>query len=63
MIDEHQYDCPLCGLDFFGATCHSACPMSGDCAMVRCPRCGYEFVQEGSIVAMLRRFTAPWRKT
>jgi hypothetical protein len=24
--------------------------------MVRCPRCGYEFVEEGMLVSLIRRF-------
>ena len=50
------YDCPLCGTDFEHADCRSACPMSRGCAMVRCPRCGYEFVESGKLADMLRRW-------
>ena len=50
------YECPLCATDFEGATCHSTCPMSHGCTMVRCPRCGYEFVESGRFVDMLRRW-------
>lgn len=49
-------ECPLCGTDFEGAECHSSCPMSHGCAMVRCPHCGYEFVESGRITDMLRRW-------
>lgn len=49
-------ECPLCGTDFEGAECHSSCPMSRGCAMVRCPHCGYEFVESGRIADMLRRW-------
>ena len=48
------YECPLCGVDFIGALCHASCPISRGCAMVRCPRCAYEFVQEGSMVSFIR---------
>ena len=51
-----HYECPLCGTDFAGAVCHSSCPMSKGCAMVRCPRCGYEFVESGRLLDMLRRW-------
>jgi len=51
-----SYECPLCSTDFSDAECHSACPMSKGCTMIRCPRCGYEFVQSGRIVDMLRRW-------
>ena len=50
------YECPLCNTDFEGATCHSSCPMSNGCDMVRCPRCGYEFVESGRVLDMLRRW-------
>lgn len=51
-----SYECPLCGIDFEGAACHSSCPMSRGCDMVRCPRCGYEFVESGRLLDMLRRW-------
>lgn len=50
------HECPLCSLDFTGEECHSACPMARGCAMVRCPRCGYEFVESGRFVDMLQRW-------
>ena len=50
------YECPLCATDFTGAECHSSCPMSKGCAMVRCPHCGYEFVESGRFTDMLRRW-------
>lgn len=49
-------ECPLCGTDFEGEECHSSCPMAHGCMMVRCPHCGYEFVESGRIVDMLRRW-------
>ena len=52
------FDCPLCGLEFEGTHCHSSCPFSKGCAMVACPRCGYEFVQDGPIARFIRRFIA-----
>lgn len=56
MSDERIYECPLCSTDFAGSECHSSCPMSRGCTMVRCPRCGYEFVESGRFVDMLRRW-------
>jgi len=56
------YECPLCGTDFEHAECKSACPMSRGCAMVRCPRCGYEFVESGKLADMLRRWIRRGRK-
>lgn len=49
------YECPLCSIDFEGAACHSSCPMARGCRMVRCPRCGYEFVQQSTLVDLIRR--------
>lgn len=40
--------CPLCGIDFAGANCHTSCPLADDCKLVRCPACGYEFVSEST---------------
>jgi Fe2+ transport system protein FeoA len=56
MNDARVFECPLCGTDFEGATCHSSCPMSSGCTMVRCPHCGYEFVESGKLIDMLRRW-------
>ncbi len=50
------YECPLCGTDFTGAECRASCPMSRGCAMVRCPHCGYEFVESGRFTDMLLRW-------
>lgn len=46
-------ECPLCSLEFEEATCHASCPLARGCAMVRCPRCNYEFVKEGFVSRML----------
>lgn len=54
-MDEQLFECPLCGLDFQGTMCHGSCPMSKGCAMVKCPRCQYEFVQDGSLSGFFRR--------
>ncbi len=51
-----SYECPLCSTGFESATCRSSCPMSRGCDMVRCPRCGYEFVESGRIADLLRRW-------
>ncbi len=56
MIDLRTYECPLCGTDFTGAECHSSCPISRGCRMVRCPYCAYEFVESGRFTDMLRRW-------
>jgi hypothetical protein len=53
--DTPTYACPLCALAFVGGVCQVACPMSRGCAMVRCPRCGYEFVEDGRVAGWLRR--------
>ncbi|HEY3052768.1 MAG TPA: FeoA family protein [Thermoanaerobaculia bacterium] len=56
MNEERTYECPLCGTDFEGARCHSSCPISRGCTMVRCPHCSYEFVESGRFTDMLRRW-------
>ncbi len=55
-MSARAYECPLCGTDFTGAACHSSCPMSKGCTMVRCPHCGYEFVESGKFTDMLLRW-------
>lgn len=50
------HDCPLCSLEFEYEVCHTTCPMARGCKMVRCPRCGYEFVEDGMLVSLIRRF-------
>ncbi len=55
MSDLGPHVCPLCSLDFDGVACHSACPFAKGCRMIRCPRCGFEFVEEGMMVSLFRR--------
>ncbi len=55
MSDFDLHVCPLCSLDFNGAVCHSTCPFAKGCRMIRCPRCGFEFVDEGMMVSLVRR--------
>ena len=50
------HECPLCSTDFSGENCHASCPMARGCSMIRCPRCGYEFVESGRFLDMLRRW-------
>ncbi|MBI4728866.1 MAG: hypothetical protein HY775_05110 [Acidobacteria bacterium] len=40
--------CALCGLSFDPAAsgCRGSCPVAGGCAVVCCPRCGYQTVDE-----------------
>jgi len=52
---DRDYVCPLCSHPFHGAGCHAECGMSTGCAKVRCPRCAYEFVEEGTIANLLRK--------
>jgi len=57
-------NCPLCGFEFDETSlqCHTACAMSASCAMVCCPQCGYQMVDERRSVAAgwLRRLF--WRQ-
>ncbi len=58
--------CPLCSAAFSTDThCdtdnHSGCPMASHCALIRCPRCGYEFPDSNrSVVA---RWLSRWLKS
>ena len=48
--------CPFCGWEFDSTdeSCHSGCPLSGKCSMVKCPRCGYEFINESRTVDFIK---------
>ena len=56
MSEERTYECPLCGTDFAGAECRSACPMSHGCTMIRCPQCGSSNIEYPQ---MTRKFLTP----
>jgi Fe2+ transport system protein FeoA len=58
-----SYECPLCATSFEHANCRSSCPIARGCSMVRCPRCGYEFVESGRIADLLRRWIRRAPKT
>ena len=51
----NTYECPLCNLEFEGAQCRAACGMGRGCTMVKCPRCAYEFVADGSVASLFRK--------
>ena len=40
--------CGLCGYEFDASlmACHARCPMSAHCAIICCPHCGYQVVDE-----------------
>ncbi len=51
--------CPLCGFEYdeTALDCHAACPMAQGCAIVCCPNCGYQSVDESKseLAKLLRR--------
>ncbi len=51
--------CALCGYEFDerALACHSQCPMSEGCAIICCPNCGYQAVDESKAwgVTLLRK--------
>ena len=55
--------CQLCGYkyDETKLICHSACPMAEGCAIVCCPNCGYQVVDESksNLAKLLRRVWKP----
>lgn len=55
-------NCPLCQHGFSDrAACH-ACGLINNCKLLRCPQCGYEFVEESKILSwLLRVFRRPKR--
>lgn len=54
--------CPLCGYpyDETDMACHAACPMSDGCAILCCPNCGYQVVDESKsgLAKLLRKLWA-----
>ncbi len=55
--------CPLCGFEYdeTALDCHAACPMAQGCAIVCCPNCGYQSVDESKsgLAKLLRRLLKP----
>ncbi|HLF02122.1 MAG TPA: hypothetical protein VI547_09115 [Anaerolineales bacterium] len=55
--------CPLCGFkyDETNLICHAACPLAKDCAILCCPNCGYQIVDESKsgLAKLLRRVWKP----
>ncbi len=55
--------CPLCGFEYdeTALDCHAACPMAQGCAIVCCPNCGYQSVDESksALAKLLRRLLKP----
>lgn len=46
--------CPLCGCEFDATVlaCHASCAFNSQCAVICCPNCGYQMVDERrSVVA------------
>ena len=60
-MTEAAHVCPLCSLHFTGADCHGSCPMAAGCAMIRCPRCAYEVVEDGFLARIVRRWLGQGR--
>ena len=51
--------CELCGFEFDERTlvCHVRCPMAAGCAIICCPNCGYQVVdeQKSGVAGLIRR--------
>lgn len=54
--------CPLCGCEFDAAAlaCHASCAFNNQCAVICCPNCGYQMVDESrsAVAARVRRWLA-----
>jgi Fe2+ transport system protein FeoA len=55
--------CQLCGYEFDAAkmACHTACPLGSRCAIICCPNCGYQVVDESR--SRLARLLRKWWKS
>ncbi|MFN8547978.1 MAG: hypothetical protein U0527_08450 [Candidatus Eisenbacteria bacterium] len=60
---DEVIECPLCRnrFDPHGTNCHHGCPMGGHCNSVRCPGCGYEFVDTRQMASRIKKLTG-WRR-
>ena len=58
--------CSLCGYEFDekSLACHSQCPMSDGCAIICCPNCGYQVVDDSKAmgVSILRKMLSRWKR-
>jgi tRNA(Ile2) C34 agmatinyltransferase TiaS len=60
MTEATVFDCALCGNRFtHGDLVCGACILSAGCQVVRCPRCGYQFPRDSTLVAWVRRLFRP----
>jgi len=54
--------CQLCGFEFdeSGLACHASCALNEHCAIICCPNCGYQVIDESksSLALALRRMLA-----
>ena len=59
--------CALCGCEFDeqALACHSQCPMSNGCAIICCPNCGYQVVDESKAwgASLIKRALSRLRRT
>jgi Fe2+ transport system protein FeoA len=59
--------CALCGYEFDeqALACHSQCPMSAGCAILCCPNCGYQVVDESKAwgASLIKRALSRLRRT
>jgi len=54
--------CPLCGTRYSeteGRACTTGCPMARSCALLCCPRCGYETPGPTRLTRFLSRWLKP----
>lgn len=54
--------CPLCQFRFDESSACHECGFSKGCALVRCPNCGYEFVEKSKTVSFVNRIFERLRK-
>lgn len=54
--------CPLCQYNFDDkGACHG-CGLTDGCTMIKCPNCGYEFVERSVIADFLMKLFRRFRK-
>ena len=55
--DVKRIDCPLCGHRFSEneLKCHEACPLSSNCRITCCPKCGHQIFRKSDTVEWIKR--------
>jgi hypothetical protein len=54
--------CPLCQHQFDESNACKGCGIVKGCTLIKCPNCGYEFVEESKTLSLIKRIAEFLRK-